>query len=128
MKVPGWRLGWIIVHDEFGVLGSVRKALNSLTQRIIGSNTLIQGALPAILRNTPQSFFESLINTLAKNAGIAHDRFQNTKGLTSFMPQGTMYMLVEVQMEKFPMFENGLQFAQKMMEEESVFCLPGEVC
>ncbi|CAH1114311.1 unnamed protein product, partial [Psylliodes chrysocephalus] len=124
--VPGWRLGWIIVHDEFGVLGSVRKALNSLTQRIIGSNTLIQGALPAILRNTPQSFFESLINTLAKNAGIAHDRFQNTKGLTPFMPQGTMYMLVEVQMEKFPMFENGLQFAQKMMEEESVFCLPGE--
>ncbi|CAG9858291.1 unnamed protein product [Phyllotreta striolata] len=124
--VPGWRLGWIIVHDEFGVLNNVRKALNSLTQRIIGSNTLIQGALPAILKNTPQSFFDSLIGTLANNAKLAFERLQSTEGLTPFMPQGTMYMLVEIQMEKFPAFADGLEFAQKMMEEESVFCLPGE--
>ncbi|XP_050510437.1 tyrosine aminotransferase-like [Diabrotica virgifera virgifera] len=124
--IPGWRLGWIIVHDEFGVLDDIRKALNSLSQRIIGSNTLIQGALPAILRNTPQSFFDSLTNTLALNAKVAFEELKNARGLTPFMPQGTMYMLVEIQMAKFPMFENGLEFAKKMMEEESVFCLPGD--
>ncbi|KAG5893202.1 hypothetical protein JTB14_025607 [Gonioctena quinquepunctata] len=37
-----------------------------------------------------------------------------------------MYMLVEIEMDKFPMFQDGLEFAQKLMEDESVFCLPGE--
>lgn len=124
--VPGWRLGWIVIHDEYGVLDDVRKSLNALSQRTIGSNTLIQGALPAILKNTPQSFYDFLNNTLAKNAQVAFEKLQNAKGLMPFMPQGTMYMLVEIRMDRFPMFENGLAFAQKMMEEESVFCLPGE--
>ncbi|XP_074030931.1 tyrosine aminotransferase [Leptinotarsa decemlineata] len=124
--VPGWRLGWIVVHDEIGAFDDVRKALNCLSQRIIGSNTLIQGALPAILKSTPQSAFDSLIGTLLRNSQIAFEGLQQAKGLTPYMPQGAMYMLVEIDMEKFPNFKNGLDFAQKLMEEESVFCLPGE--
>lgn len=62
--VPGWRMGWIIVHDRNGAFDEVRKGLANLISRIMGANTVIQGALPAILRNTPQSFFDNLINTL----------------------------------------------------------------
>lgn len=125
--VPGWRLGWIVVHDETGAFEDIYKALTSLSQRIIGSNTLIQGALPAILRNTPKSFHENLIEILYKHAQIAYEGIKKAKGLTPYMPQGTMYMVVEMQMKKFPMFKDGLEFVTKMMEEESVFCLPGEV-
>jgi tyrosine aminotransferase len=39
----------------------VRDALQSLSQRIIGSNTLVQGALPDILKNTPKKFFDDTI-------------------------------------------------------------------
>lgn len=125
--VPGWRVGWISVHDDTGAFDSIRKALNCLTQRTIGCNTLIQGALPAILRNTPESFHESLRYVLQKQARIAFDGIKEAKGLTPYMPQGAMYMLVEIEMDKFPLFKDGLDFAKKMMEEESVFCLPGEV-
>ncbi|KAJ8954388.1 hypothetical protein NQ318_011061 [Aromia moschata] len=124
--VPGWRLGWIVVHDEVGAFEHIRKALVCLSQRTIGSNTLIQGALPGILRNTPQNFHDELIETLLRNAQVSYEGLQQAKGLSPFMPQGTMYMIVEIQMRKFPMFQSGLEFAQKMMEEESVFCLPGE--
>lgn len=62
--VPGWRLGWIIVHDRNGLFDDVRKGLANLISRIMGANTLIQAALPAILKNTPQSFFDNLVNTL----------------------------------------------------------------
>nr|CAD7568267.1 unnamed protein product [Timema californicum] len=56
--IPGWRMGWIIIHDRNGVFDQeVRKGLQRLSQRIIGSNTLVQGALPAILKNTPQEFY-----------------------------------------------------------------------
>lgn len=125
--VPGWRVGWISIHDDTGAFEHVRKALVSLTQRTIGCNTFIQGALPAILKNTPQTFHDNLTEMLLKNAQIAYDGIKEAKGLTPYMPQGAMYMIVEIEMTKFPMFNDGLDFAKKMMEEESVFCLPGEV-
>ncbi len=56
----GWRLGWITIHDANGLFekGGLCRGLQSLSQRTIGANTLVQGALPAILNNTPESFFE----------------------------------------------------------------------
>lgn len=62
--VPGWRLGWIVIHDRNGVLNDVHNGLENLSTRTLGCCSLIQGALPAILRNTPQSFFDNLINVL----------------------------------------------------------------
>ncbi|GIY56316.1 tyrosine aminotransferase, partial [Caerostris darwini] len=38
--VPGWRMGWILIHDRQGIFGKeVRSGLQALSQRIIGSNT-----------------------------------------------------------------------------------------
>lgn len=45
------------------------QGLANLSTRILGSNTLVQGALPAILQNTPQTFFDELVNTLHVSAG-----------------------------------------------------------
>lgn len=66
--VPGWRMGWIVVHDRGGVLDEVRAGLQRLSQRIIGSNTLVQGALPAILENTPAAFYEDTASRLQVRA------------------------------------------------------------
>lgn len=62
--VPGWRMGWIVIHDRNNVFDDIRKALFKLTTRTIGSNTLIQAALPDILTKTPQSFFDGVCMTL----------------------------------------------------------------
>ena len=41
--VPGWRLGWITVHDRNGIFGKeIRGGLQKLSQRIIGANTIVQ--------------------------------------------------------------------------------------
>ena len=36
-------------------------------------------------------------------------------------------MQVGVELDRFPAFENDLQFVERMVTEESVFCLPGRV-
>ncbi|KAJ3655527.1 hypothetical protein Zmor_014654 [Zophobas morio] len=123
--VPGWRLGWIAIHDNSDAFSkNIRKALVSLSQRIIGSNTLIQGALPKILFDTPQIFHDNLINTLETNATMIFKLLKEAKGLLPYMPQGTMYMMVKVYLKRFP-FEDISHLVIKLMEEESVFCLPG---
>lgn len=38
-----------------------------------------------------------------------------------------MYMMVEIKMTLFPTFKNELQFVERMVAEQSVFCLPGQV-
>lgn len=48
--VPGWRLGWLIIHDRFGALAEVKKGIVALSQKIVGPCALVQGALPQLLR------------------------------------------------------------------------------
>jgi len=125
--VPGWRIGWIIIYDRDQVFDrEVRKGLMCMSQRIIGSNTFIQGALPYILKNTPQSFFDNTINTVKKNADLAFRKLRNTPGLIPIMPRGAMYMMVKVDMERFPQFKTDLDFIEKLVSEESVYCMPGK--
>ena len=52
--------------------GGVRKGLNSLSQRIIGANTIVQGALPNILKKTPESFFQETLQVIEGNAKVFH--------------------------------------------------------
>ena len=97
-----------------------------MSQRIIGSNTFIQGALPTILKNTPPSFFEKTIKTVKKNADLAFRKLRKTPGLIPIMPRGAMYMMVKMDMERFPQFTSDLDFIEKLVSEESVYCLPGK--
>lgn len=125
--VPGWRLGWITIHDRQDILGQeVRAGLKSLSQRIIGANTLVQGALPFILKETPQSFFDATIEVVHQNAITAYRRLKAIPGLRPVMPDGAMYMMVQVDRDYLPSFRNDLDIVEALVKEESVFCLPGK--
>jgi len=125
--VPGWRLGWITIHDRNDIFknGGVRHGLNSLSQRIIGANTIVQGALPTILKETPASFFKDTLDVIEENAKIAYERLAAIPGLNPVMPDGAMYMMVGMDSNGFPAFDNCLQVVEAMVKEQSVFCLPG---
>ncbi|PNF35001.1 Tyrosine aminotransferase [Cryptotermes secundus] len=126
--VPGWRMGWITIHDRHGIFetAGVRAGLQRLSQRILGSNTLVQGALASIFTRTPEKFFQDTIMTLQCHANIAYDMLKGAKGLTPLMPKGAMYMMVGINMAEFPDFASELNFVEQMVTEESVFCLPSK--
>ncbi|XP_028037349.1 tyrosine aminotransferase [Bombyx mandarina] len=125
--VPGWRMGWIVIHDRNNIFGKeVRKGLNNLATRILGPSTLIQRALPTILKNTPQSFFDEVVLFIENQAKLAYKELVLAPGLRPIMPQGAMYMMIEIKTNKFPEFKNELQFVERLMSEQSVFCLPGQ--
>lgn len=42
------------------------------------------------------------------------------------MPDGAMYMMIGIDIDNFPEFNNELEFVQALVREQSVFCLPGE--
>ncbi|CAH1780455.1 unnamed protein product [Owenia fusiformis] len=123
--VPGWRMGWITIHDRHDIFAQeVRQGLTNLSQRILGPNTIIQGALPDILKLTPKSFFDETIASVKKVCDITYAAMTTIPGLKPVRPSGAMYMMIGIEMDKFPKFKNDVEFTEAMVTEQSVFCLP----
>lgn len=126
--VPGWRLGWIIVHDRNEILADagLYQALTKLQQITLSSNSLIQSALPDILDGCPTHYHEEMNEKLAKAAEICVQRVDNVDGLqVTSVPQGAMYLMVEIERKRLQGIEDDVQFARQLLKEESVVILPG---
>ncbi|XP_068459740.1 tyrosine aminotransferase [Clinocottus analis] len=123
--VPGWRMGWILIHDRNDIFGSkIRQGLVKLSQRILGACSIVQGALDSILNNTPHSFYSQTISFLKTNSEICFSKLCSVPGLNPIMPSGAMYLMVGIDIENFPDFKDDVDFTQQLVTEQSVFCLP----
>lgn len=120
--LPGWRLGWIIIHDRYSALRSIRDGLIALAQKIVGPCVLIQGALPRILKSTTASFFQQVNCAIHRNASIVCESLREVPGLQPLTPNGAMYMMVGIDEQIYGRDET---FVRDLLVEENVICLPG---
>ena len=120
---PGWRLGWCIVHDPQGLCAQVRDGLNRCAFRIQGPSSTLQRAVPAILANTPERFFDDTKERLADVGRQLHARLSKIQGLKPLLPQGAMYLMCGG-LDSFD-FKSDKEFVTQLHEEERVFILPG---
>lgn len=123
--VPGWRLGWVLVHDRNGIFtrGDVRKGLRQLTTRMMPPNTPVQSILPMMLEKSPG--FAQVMAELSENASFTMDQLKYVPGLRCIKPSGAMYVMVEVDADAMG-FKDDVEFTEKLYEEEAVFVLPGQ--
>lgn len=125
--IPGLRLGWIIISDKSNNFDpTIRSGLGRLTQRLMGPNSLVQGALHDILMNVPEAFYKQTMDFIFTNAKLCYDRLRLVDGLQPFMPQGSMYLMVRFDARSYPSIDGDLDFTSKLMNEESVLVLPGK--
>lgn len=83
--------------------------------------------MPTILKKTPKEFFERTKNILSENAATAMNELEGVPGISPVRPNGAMYLMIGLNMDSFPEFENELEFAKALIAEESVYCLPGSI-
>lgn len=83
----------------------------------------MQCALPALLANTPESFYEQTMSTLQHTSTALFNRLSLIPGLRPILPQGAMY-LVCGGLDNFE-FADELGFFEALYKEENVFILPG---
>jgi len=123
--VPGWRLGWIQIHDPAGVLDEVRAGLFDMATRILGANTVAQGAVPELFDNTPKEWFDANMAFIEGNAKLAFNTLSAIPGLKPVKPQGAMYMVVGIDKTVLKSIRDDIHFTEQLMGKKSVFCLPG---
>jgi len=124
---PGWRIGWVILHDRNNLLHEVQIGLVKLSQLILGANTLCQSIIEEALFNTPKSYYDGLLNTLKENAQCVKHHLSTVPGLKVISPGGAMYMMVGLQENQFKGIKDDVEFSSKLLEEEMVFVLPGTI-
>lgn len=131
--VPGWRVGWLIVHDNgSGRTGELKVGLKNLTQIILGATTLIQAAIPRLLCPTGKdeadlkAFSTRYMDILRTNAALCVDETKDCQELTVIQPSGAMYTMVRIEIDHLEGIIDDADFARKLLAEENLFLLPGQ--
>lgn len=139
-------MGWIVINDRKGALKGVKQGLHNVTGRILGPNSTVQHALEEILKNTPQMFFDKTVENIAvsiissfkcilieyfwlqNHAQIAYNLLLMSPGLVPIKPKGSMYMMIKIELDKFPKYSSCLEFTEGLIREQSVLVFPGFPC
>jgi len=128
---PGWRMGWVMVHDSNDIFknAGIQDTLLKICQITLGPAAPLQAAIPAILAEDPaeKEWKARLLGSLQDSAEYCIERCKTVKGLeVASNPQGAMYIMVRIKPDVFKDINGAVQFAGALLEEEAVVILPGE--
>ncbi|CAN0915586.1 Nicotianamine aminotransferase 1 [Linum grandiflorum] len=126
--VPGWRLGWLVANDPnrilllSGILDTIKDCINISADPA----TLIQGAIPQILKNSDSDFYVEINELMKKVADFCYDKFQDMHGISCpHKAEGAMFIMIKLNLSEFETIEDDMDFCLKLSEEESVILIPG---
>lgn len=61
------------------------------------------------------------------NAELVYSELLRVPGLRPVRPRGAFYLMVGLELERFPEFANEVDFFRTLVEEQSVMCIPASV-
>ncbi len=130
---PGWRVGWLVVHDRKGRLAEVRTGIKQLTQLIVGASSLVQACIPRVLTPAQGSADEKSLADYARdytqllhaNSQASVAMGQACHGLEVIPAQGAMYAMVRIQLDNLTGITSDTDFAKQLLQEENLIVLPG---
>ncbi|CAD6256736.1 unnamed protein product [Miscanthus lutarioriparius] len=128
--VPGWWLGWIVTNDPSGVFQRTKVAASIRTYHYICSDptTFVQGAVPNLLENSKEEFFQKTIKILKESADICWEKLNGTNAITCpSKPMGSMFVMVKLDLSCLQDIKDDMDFCCRLAKEESVVVLPGRV-
>ncbi|KAI3736076.1 hypothetical protein L6452_15608 [Arctium lappa] len=127
--VPGWRLGWIAITDPIGILQQtgIAGSLTSCLTITADPPTVIQGAVPHIIENTPDSFFLNINKLLKEAADMVYKRLKEIPLVSCpYKPEGSMFAMVKLNPSDFDDIADDTDFCMKLAREESMILFPGD--
>lgn len=108
--LPGWRLGWILLHDPLGVASAAKEAFHIWQNRFMGPGATLQLALPRILKEVGDEYFGAIVAKLEKNAKALNEAVNAIPGVRCRFPEASMYLLMGIDVAKFG-FKDDVEFS-----------------
>ena len=79
--------------------------------------SLVQAALPKILKEVGDDHFDTLKKKLKTTADYAFDRLSQIRGITPIKSSAAMYMMIKINIDELADIEDDLDFAKKLLHE-----------
>ena len=119
---PGWRIGYMAVHDPENSLLDVRDGIERLLRSRLCASTPAQLGYIAGLE-ADKTWMREYSNKVEKRRKLCLDRISAIEGLDVEVPGGAFYMFVRLTDEKWK--ENDKQFVLDLLHEEHVLLVHG---
>ncbi|XP_010448679.1 PREDICTED: probable aminotransferase TAT4 [Camelina sativa] len=126
--VPGWRTGWLALHDINGDFKTTKvlKAAKEYLEISSKPPTVIQAAIPTILEKTPQEFFDKRQSFLKDKVEFGYSKLKHIPTLTCYMkPEACTFLWTKLDPLDFVDIEDDHDFCRKLAKEENLVLLPG---
>ena len=119
---PGWRIGYMAIHDPKGVLVDVRDGIERLLRSRLCASTPAQLGYLAGLEGD-RSWMDKHSNKVQSRRQLCLDRIANIDGLEVEAPGGAFYMFARLTDDKWS--NNDKQFVLDLLHEEHVLVVHG---
>ena len=119
---PGWRIGYMAIHDPTFVLGSVRDGIERILRSRLCASTPAQLGFLAGLQQD-RSWMKQYSDTVKERRDVCLSRIAEIEGLEVEAPEGAFYMFVRLTDERWK--NNDKQFVLQLLHEEHVLLVHG---
>lgn len=119
---PGWRIGYLAIHDPMGRLNTVRDGIERLLRsRLCASTPAQKGYLAGL--NQDDGWMIEYLEKVKKQRDVCISRINEIDGLEVQKPEGAFYMFVKLTDQKWE--NNDKKFVLDLLHEEHVLLVHG---
>ena len=119
---PGWRIGYMAIHDPISSLVSVRDGIERiLRSRLCASTPAQLGYLAGLEQD--RSWMKQYCETVKERRDVCLSRISEIEGLEVQNPEGAFYMFVKLTDQKWA--EDDKSFVLQLLHEEHVLVVHG---
>jgi len=115
--LPGWRCGWTIVYNNSGYFDDVIENLGKHSTILLHPASIVQFALPKILKEVKDSHFETIKTKLADASQTAFTRLSKIRGINPIRSSAAMYMMVQIEEQEFKGIKDDVDFCKKLLAD-----------
>tara|TARA_B100000683_G_scaffold265145_1_gene295700 strand:- start:124 stop:1338 length:1215 start_codon:yes stop_codon:yes gene_type:complete len=119
---PGWRIGYLGIHDPKRRLDLVRDGIERLLRSRLCASTPAQLGYLAGL-DSDRTWMKSYAKKIARQRDLCVDRIKSIEGLEVQSTGGAFYMFIKLTDEKW--FNNDKEFVLQLLHEEHVLVVHG---
>ena len=119
---PGWRIGYLGIHDPKGRLVSIRDGIERLLRSRLCASTPAQMGYLAVL-DGDRSWMKSYSDKIKRQRDLCVKRINSIEGLEVQSSGGAFYMFIKLTDEQWQ--ENDKDFVLKLLHEEHVLVVHG---
>ena len=119
---PGWRIGYLAIHDPTKVMGDVRDGIERILRSRLCASTPAQLGYLAGLEND-RTWMLEYASKVRKRRNLSLKRISEIEGLEVQEPGGAFYIFVRLLDEKWA--KNDKEFVLNLLQEEKVLVVHG---